>query len=359
MTRATAVRAVRAERLDIPLKRPFGIATGAQHACDNVLVTVELEDGTLGRGEAAPFEAVSGETQAALMDAIPAAARALVGRDAREWRALASEMKPALPRTPSLRCALETALLDALLRRARMPFWAFFGGASTTLETDITVTTGGVDDAKNDAAWAASAGFATIKTKVGGADLDLDVARVRAIRAAAPSARILLDGNTGFDASGAIELLERLARAGIRPALFEQPVGADDLAGLKIVNDTGLAPVCADESVASVKDAVRVIDAHAVSAINIKLMKSGIVDGLAIAALARAHGVALMIGGMIESILAMSASAGFAAGLGGFEFVDLDTPLFLASNPFDGGFAQDGRRLDVGRIDAGHGVTPR
>jgi hypothetical protein len=52
-------------------------------------------------------------------------------------------------------------------------------------------------------------------------------------------------------------------------------------------------------------------------------------------------------------------SAHFAAGLGGFEFVDLDTPMFMAENPFEGGFAQQGARLDLGHIQAGHGVTPR
>ncbi len=355
----TTITAVRAARLDIPLKRPFGIATGTQHAADNVLVEVVLADGTVGRGEAAPFEAVNGETQQAVLDAVDAADRAFRGADVRQWRAIAAHARVALPRTPSLRCAIETAVLDALTKRAGMPLWAFFGGAQTALETDLTVTTGGVDAARDDAAEAARLGFTTIKTKVGGTDLDQDVARVAAIRRAAPAARILLDGNTGFDADGAILLLERLARLDIRVALFEQPVGKDDLAGLKRVNDAGLAPVCADESVANADDAARVLDARAVSAINIKLMKSGIADGLAIAALAKSRGVGLMIGGMIESILAMTASACFAGGLGGFAFVDLDTPLFLASNPFEGGFVQDGRRLDVSAIAAGHGVTPR
>jgi hypothetical protein len=61
---------------------------------------------------------------------------------------------------------------------------------------------------------------------------------------------------------------------------------------------------------------------------------------------------------MVESVLAMTASACFAAGLGGFSFVDLDTPLFLAENPFDGGFVQRGPALSLEEIRAGHGVTP-
>jgi L-alanine-DL-glutamate epimerase-like enolase superfamily enzyme len=85
-------------------------------------------------------------------------------------------------------------------------------------------------------------------------------------------------------------------------------------------------------------------------------MKSGIAEGLAIAAAARAAGLDLMIGGMIEGRLAMSTSACFAAGLGAFAFVDLDTPLFLAEDAFAGGYAQRGAEIDLSPIEAGHGV---
>jgi L-alanine-DL-glutamate epimerase-like enolase superfamily enzyme len=88
-------------------------------------------------------------------------------------------------------------------------------------------------------------------------------------------------------------------------------------------------------------------------------MKAGVAEALQVAAVARAAGLGLMIGGNVESILAMTMSTCFAAGLGGFGYADLDTPLFLAANPFDGGFAQDGGRISVAAIAAGHGVRPR
>ena len=97
----------------------------------------------------------------------------------------------------------------------------------------------------------------------------------------------------------------------------------------------------------------------AATVLNLKLMKHGIAEALDIAAVGRAAGLKLMIGGMVESVLAMTTSACLAAGLGGFSFVDLDTPLFLAENPFEGGFAQEGPRLDLAAIAAGHGVLPR
>jgi L-alanine-DL-glutamate epimerase-like enolase superfamily enzyme len=88
-------------------------------------------------------------------------------------------------------------------------------------------------------------------------------------------------------------------------------------------------------------------------------MKSGIGQALDIVAATRACGLAPMIGGMVEARLAMGTSACLAAGLGGFAFIDLDTPLFLAEDPFTGGYTQAGERLDLRGIDTGHGCVPR
>jgi L-alanine-DL-glutamate epimerase-like enolase superfamily enzyme len=104
---------------------------------------------------------------------------------------------------------------------------------------------------------------------------------------------------------------------------------------------------------------VELIRANAVDAVNIKPMKSGIVEALAIWNVATAAGLKLMIGGMLESPLAMSFSAHLAAGLGGFTYVDLDTPMFMQGHPFVGGFLQTGARLSVAHIEMGHGVRLR
>src|SRR5262249_25539306 len=132
----------------------------------------------------------------------------------------------------------------------------------------------------------------------------------------------------------------------------------DDLDGLaEVARRTGVR-VAADESVTAAADVLKIAQAGGIDVVNIKLMKAGVVEALDIAATARTAGLALMIGGMVESMLAMSMSACFAAGLGGFAFVDLDTPLFLAENPFRGGYAQRGAKLELVSIVAGHGVSP-
>ncbi len=97
----------------------------------------------------------------------------------------------------------------------------------------------------------------------------------------------------------------------------------------------------------------------AAQVVNIKLMKSGVAAALDLAAAARAHGLGLMIGGNVESRLAMTTSACFAAGLGGFTFADLDTPLFLADDPFAGGMQYGGERILLAKITAGHGLRLR
>jgi L-alanine-DL-glutamate epimerase-like enolase superfamily enzyme len=351
-----------ATALDIPLRRAFGIAGGAQEVARNVVVTVELADGTRGYGEAAPFPAFNGETQAGTLAAIDAARTLVEGGDARGWRKIARALEEAIAASGAARCAIETAILDAFTRHAGISLHGFFGGAEPSLVTDVTIPTGTRAEAEEEArAWSA-AGFSRLKVKVGGAGSDDDIARVLAIRATAPAASILLDGNGGLTAPGAIRLARALEAQGLVPILFEQPVPAGDLDGLAEVARSCGFPVAADESAASAADVLRIAEARAARVINVKPMKAGLVEAIEIAAVAKAAGLALMIGGMVEGKMAMSASACLAAGLGGFTFVDLDTPLFLAESPFDGGYAQSGERIDlapIARGAGGHGVTPR
>lgn len=355
----TTIRALSAAPLDIPLLAPFGIAGGAQEVARNLLVTVELADGTRGYGEAAPFPAFNGETQASAAAALEAARPIVEGADVRAWRPLAAALRDAIGPAGSARCAVETAVLDALTRRAGMPLYAFFGGAGQVLETDMTVTTGSVEQASTAALEILARGISTIKVKVGGGELGHDLARVVAIHAVAPDSPLILDGNGGMHVDAALELVGALHMQNIRPVLLEQPVPADDWEGLAQLARLGGVPVAADESASSVANVLRIAVERAAQVVNIKLQKAGVVEALDIAAICRAAGLRLMIGGMVESILSMSMSAHVAAGLGGFEFVDLDTPMFMAENPFAGGFQQRGARLDLSAVAAGHGVVPR
>jgi L-alanine-DL-glutamate epimerase-like enolase superfamily enzyme len=360
-THSTQIRELTVARLDIPLFEPFGISGGAHAAAHNVLVTLELADGTRGYGEAAPLPAYNGETQALALATLTVARTRLAGRDAQDWRALAAEFRTrGGAACGSAQCAFETALLDALTKQRGEPLWKFFGGAATELETDMTVTTGSAPEAAAAARAIRARGIRMIKVKVGGnAGSGHDLARIAAIHEVAPDSPLILDGNSGVSPAAASELIRGLKARGIAPALLEQWLAKDDLDGARALIAESGWPVAADESVTSAEDARRVADARAAQVINVKLMKAGIAAALDIAAVARERGLGLMIGGNVESILAMTVSACFAAGHGGFQFADLDTPLFLAANPFQGGYALDGGKISVAHITAGHGVTPR
>ena len=348
------------EPLDIPLLEPFGISGGSLGVAANVLVTVELADGTLGHGEAAPFPAYNGETQAGAVSALADAANWVPGRDAAEWRQIAPAFRSAAgPACGSALCALEMAILDALTRHGALALWRYFGGAGTELETDMTVTTGTAAGARAAALSIRRRGIRIIKAKVGGPPgPESDIERICAIHEASPDSPLILDGNAGVSRADASLLVRGLKARGIAPELLEQWLPKDDLEGMRLLGLESGWPVAADESVTLAADARRVAQSGAASVINIKLMKAGIAEALEVAAIARAGGIGLMIGGNIESILAMTASACFAAGLGGFSYADLDTPLFLAENPFQGGYTLEGSRISVAHIEAGHGVLP-
>jgi L-alanine-DL-glutamate epimerase-like enolase superfamily enzyme len=251
------------------------------------------------------------------------------------------------------------ALLDALTRNGGLPLWRYCGGAGTELETDMTVTTGSAAEAAAGARAIRARGIRMIKVKVGGKlGAAHDLARIAAIHEVAPDSPLILDGNAGVSRAAASELVRGIKALGVVPALLEQWLAKDDLAGARALAEESGWLVAADETVTTANDARRVVSARAAQVINIKLMKGGLAEAFDIAAVARGAGLELMIGGNIESILAMTVSACFAAGQGGFRFADLDTPLFLAENPFEGGYRLDGGRISVAHIAAGHGVVP-
>ena len=354
-----AIESIRATRLDVPLRKAFGIAGGAQEEARNVLVELTLGGGAVGWGEAAPLPPFNGETQEDALATIEAAVPTLLGADVRSWRALAERVQDVTSRSASAGCALETAAVDALTRAQGTSLRAFFGGGEPRVETDITITTGTVEDAAREAR--EHKAFCTLKIKVGGRadhDVDLDIGRVLAVAAARPDARLLLDANGGLSLLAAKALAQALTERGVVPALFEQPIAPGDWDALAELRRVSKLPIAIDESVTHPDDVIAAHRAGAIDGANVKIMKSGIARALDIVAATRACKLLPMIGGMVETRLAMGTSACIAAGLGGFAFIDLDTPLFLAADPFTGGYVYEGSTLDLRPICVGHGCTP-
>jgi L-alanine-DL-glutamate epimerase-like enolase superfamily enzyme len=336
MMEGTKITAVQIEKLNIPLDAPFTIATGAKYQIENVLITVQLENGKQGYGEAAPLEPINGENQGTALAALLSCRDYLVGRYASDYRQISKHLKSVLWAQATARCAVEMALLDAYTKSLNIPLYQFVGGMDKQVETDYTVAIVSPETARANAKSLAAKGYQTLKTKVG-KNLKDDVARVIAIKEGTPDCRIMLDANQGYSPNDAIHFLEVLEKHGIRPELFEQPVVKHDLQGMKRVKDNTSVPVAADESVFTAADAIAVVKAGCADLVNIKIMKSGIVEAMDIAAIVRSANMGLMIGCMLESKLGLGTSVHLAAGLGGFRFVDLDPHIDPAKEPFSGG----------------------
>lgn len=344
------VVAVAASTLDLPLTEPFGIAGGAQPMLANVLITVTCEDGTTGLGECAPFPAVSGETQASTLEAARSVFDALIGDDVAAHVPRTALLSRLLRHAPSARAGIEIAMYDAFARSLGVPLYRLFGGARAPLSTDMTITTGDTEHARRSAKAIAARGISTLKIKVGASSVDEDVERVLAAAEAlaAHERRIVLDANGGFTQDEAVSIIETLAKRSVEVHLFEQPVPAErpeELAAVTRRLRPLAVPVCADESVKSAADVISLVRADACDAINLKVQKSGVAETFAMYETARAAGLMLMIGGMVESVVAMSFSAHLVHGMGGFAFIDLDTPMFVAEHPFEGGLRYEGERV--------------
>ena len=160
-----------------------------------------------------------------------------------------------------------------------------------------------------------------LKIKLGTAD---DMARLAAVRAGAPKAKIIVDANEGWTAEIYADLVPHLERLGV--ALVEQPLpaGADDM----LAEIARPIPVCADESChdrASLADLAGKYDM-----VNIKLDKTGgLTEALAFRDVAHAQGYGIMVGCMVGSSLAMAPATLVAQGA---AYVDLDGPLLLAED---------------------------
>jgi L-alanine-DL-glutamate epimerase-like enolase superfamily enzyme len=140
--------------------------------------------------------------------------------------------------------------------------------------------------------------------------------------------------------------------------LLEQPVPRDDLDALARVNRDAGVPVAADEACRAVADVERIARDRLASVVNLKLAKSGVRGTLAMAAAARARGLGLMIGAMVETRIGCGFSAHLAAGLGGvggFKVIDLDTPWLMTSDPVTGGTPLEGPTWRIEAVDRGHG----
>lgn len=355
--RESIVKNVSVTELSAPLIQPFRTALGEHDTLENVLFSLELEDGTKGFGEAAIATHITGETVLETIENLKSFGSRLIGEDIADYLRLSWMLNEQFAKNKAAVAAVEMSVLDALTRQWKIPLWKLFGSRPQKLVTDITIVIASLPDTEDAVKRFLRQGFRTFKVKIG-RDQDEDLKRVLSVRRLARYSKIILDVNQGYSAEETLNFLRMLDRAGIRPVLIEQPVPKDDWEGLKRVSRSTRIPVCADESISTVSQTVKAIREKAVPAINIKLMKSGLIQAREIAVLARGAGIKLMIGGMMESSLAMTASAHLASGLSCFDFIDLDTPFFIKPGHDKNPFLSRNGVYDVRRVRSGIGIVP-
>jgi len=321
---------------DLPLLEPFKISIAEMKDALNVLVRLHTNQGIVGWGEAAPFPALSGDTQATSIAAAKDMAELVKGQDALNYVKIINAINSFIPHNTCIKAAFDMALFDILGKVADLPLYKLLGGAKNSFETDLTISLHTPEETAIRGLEAVKKGFKTIKAKVG-VSMESDVARIKALReAVGPEISIRIDANQGWSVPEAIKTLDRLTEYDIQ--LIEQPVSASDLAGLKQVRNSVKIPVMADEALFSPADALQIIKSEAADYLNIKLMKAGgILPSLKIAHLGEAAGLRCMVGCMNESNLSISAGAHLHASQSNIVFADLDTSFFLKVDPVIGG----------------------
>ncbi|MEM6635907.1 MAG: N-acetyl-D-Glu racemase DgcA [Pseudomonadota bacterium] len=289
------------------LAQPFTISRGSRTEARVLAVTVR-DKGHVGHGECVPY-ARYGETMETVTDQITALP-AEFGREA---------LQELLP-PGAARNAVDCALWDLEAKQAGKRAWDIVGlGAPVPVLTAYTLSLDSPD--KMEQAARDNAHRPLLKIKLGTPD---DMPRLEAVRRGAPTARIIVDANEGWDAETYSDLAPHLERLGV--SLVEQPLpaGEDDaLLGLKRP-----VPICADESCHDRKSLPTLAGKY--DLINIKLDKAGgLTEALAMREMGQAQGFDIMIGCMVGTSLAMAPAVILAQKA---AITDLDGPLLLAED---------------------------
>ena len=304
------------------------------------VVQVELRhDGATGFGEAAPIERYD-ETAASALAYVEAHAD-LLGDDPFALEEIEERLPPG---ENAARAALDGALHDLQGKLLGAPTWRLLGLPRTGPPTSWTVWLGDPDDMARRAQRAALR-FSRLKLKLGGAD-GLDVERVRAVRGVT-QLPLQVDVNEWWSLEEALDSLPRLHELGVD--YCEQPLRAGDEGG-RVVKERSPIPIYVDEDCHRLESVAACAEiAHG---INIKLAKSGgIREAIRMAHAARALGLGVMLGCMIESGLGIAAACAVAPLC---DHVDLDGNLLIAEDPWPGVSFIDG--VQVPSDEPGLGV---
>jgi len=333
-------------KFSIPM-HPFTIATGTMHYAQNIFIRVHTSEGLYGVGECSAFPMIAGETQATCFEMAKDFAAIWKNKDAAQIEARLQELHYYTAFNTTIKSAFDMALYDLAAKAAGKPLYQFLGGRKKELETDLTI---GIDTPANMAKTAiefVQRGVRIIKIKLG-KNAQEDVERVKLIRqAAGPEVLLRIDANQGWSYADALYALKAMHPYHIQ--FCEQPMRYWDDDQLPALVQQSPVKIMADETVFDHYDALRIIKAGGCDYVNIKFAKSGgIWEAKKIHDVCAQYHIPCMMGGMLESRVALTAFAHFSLAHPNILFYDMDTCMLgHKTDPVTGGVQYKGFLLQV------------
>ncbi len=339
------------EQVSLPLADPFTIARGTQTHAENVIVRITDDAGMTGIGGAAPSPHY-GETAATVEAVLPELLTVVEAiDDPHAFEEIERRLRSRISGNPAARSAVSIAIHDLAAKRLGVPLYRLWGlDPSQTPNTSFTIGLAETDVVRQKTAAAVESGYEILKLKLG---TDRDEELIEAVREEAPEARIRVDANEAWTPRETIENSRMLEEYGVE--FIEQPVPAENPDGLRFAYQRSALPIAADESCVTLEDIPQIADRADI--VNLKLMKcGGLYEAQRMIHTARAHGLDVMLGCMIES----NASIAAACHLGPLlDYADLDGSLLLEEDDYAGVSLSNGQ-IDLAGLDrSGTGAIGR
>jgi len=310
-------------QFDLKLRHPFTIARGTRTVEPVVIVKLE-HDGITGYGEAAPSSRY-GENENTVQEFL-AKVRLHDFRDPFQLESILNAVDAIAEGQYSAKAAVDIAFHDWIGKALNVPLYKYWG--LDRAKTPITSFTIGIDTPQVIEKKVREAEeYPILKIKLGGENDEEIMRTIRKIT----KKTLRVDANEGWKTKEtALQKIQWLEQEGVE--FVEQPMPASDLSGVAWVRDRAQLPLIADENCIRLHDVPKLMNAY--DGINIKLMKcTGLREAMKMVSTARACGMKIMVGCMIETSVAISAAAQFSPLI---DYADLDGSVLTTNDPFEG-----------------------
>ena len=312
----------------LQLRHPFKISRRSTDPYREV-ISVEI-DGGIGEASPAKYYGETVETVEKTLKIISSE----IDDDLDQIQEVMTKIELTLKRNYAAKSAIDMALHDRLGKKLGVPLYKLWG--LNPKKTPYTSFTIGLDEPNVMIEKTCQAeNYPILKVKLGTSE---DVEIIRTLRNVTDKP-IYVDANTAWSPNEAIQKIHQLNDLGVE--LIEQPTNPDDIVGLRFVRENSKLPIIADESVKRASDIPKLLGA--VDGINIKLVKcGGLLEALRMIHVARAHGLLVMLGCMIESSIGITAAAHLSPLV---DYADLDGNLLIDNDPYNGVTLDQGKLI--------------